>query len=246
MRRPHHDGGPDTAPAKSKLLAGAALFLAVVGVIALIAAAISGPDLPPAPALTSGRSHAPVSPTGPGSSVSPSAPSTTGPADPAPTATPAVVQPLKPSVPVHIAIRALHLDTRLIRLGQQADGSVAVPIGPRPVGWYTGSPTPGQRGPSVIAAHVTWNGARGAFWALGQMRPGQRITIRRADAKTVTFEVTRVAVYQKSSFPTSVVYGNTADPELRLITCAGDYHPGTAEPYAANVVVYAEAVARSS
>jgi sortase (surface protein transpeptidase) len=123
---------------------------------------------------------------------------------------------------------------------------VAVPIGPRPVGWYTGSPTPGQRGPSVIAAHVTWNGARGAFWALGQMRPGQRITIRRADAKTVTFEVTRVAVYQKSSFPTSVVYGNTADPELRLITCAGDYHPGTAEPYAANVVVYAEAVARSS
>jgi hypothetical protein len=34
------------------------------------------------------------------------------------------------------------------------------------------------------------------------------------------------------------VYANTPGPQLRLITCAGDYNPGSHD-YSDNVVVYA-------
>ena len=50
-----------------------------------------------------------------------------------------------------------------MRLGLQADGSMQVPPAPFPAGWYTGSPTPGELGPAVLAGHVHWNEQPGVF-----------------------------------------------------------------------------------
>jgi hypothetical protein len=47
--------------------------------------------------------------------------------------------------------------------------------------------------------------------------------------------------YAKAQFPTERVYGNTADPELRLITCGGVFD-GRSGPYQDNVVAYARLV----
>jgi hypothetical protein len=80
------------------------------------------------------------------------------------------------------------------------------------------------------------------FFRLGALRPGDRVAVERADGITVVFRVDRVARYPKSRFPTGLVYGNTSDPQLRLITCGGRFDPSR-RSYVDNIVVYASQVA---
>ena len=58
------------------------------------------------------------------------------------------------AVPVRLSIPALRVQSRLERLGLQADGTVAVPESPHVAGWYEHGPRPGQPGPAVILGHV--------------------------------------------------------------------------------------------
>lgn len=224
------------------LLAGAAGLLAVGGAGAIAVAATRGPDLPPPVAAASLPAPSPAG----GGAASASASGASSPAAAASVAaraTPAPMPALPRSKPVRLRIPAIGVDSaRLVELGLGADGRIAVPHGPEPVGWFTGSPAPGQDGPSVLLAHVTWNGRRGTFFRLGQLTPGDQVSVTRADGAVVRYRVYRVATFPKSRFPTAVVYGNTPGPELRLITCGGDYRPGTAEPYPDNVVVFARAL----
>lgn len=125
------------------------------------------------------------------------------------------------STPIRIRILAIGLDSKLMKLGLQKDGTLEVPPSAFPAGWYTGSPTPGQIGPAVIAGHVDWKGP-GVFYSLNRVRLGDQIIIDRADGTTATFKVTRIASFLKSNFPTNAIYGNLTYPGIRLITC-GDY-----------------------
>ncbi len=122
-------------------------------------------------------------------------------------------------------IPSIGVDASLVQLGLTSTGALEVPSGPVPAGWFTGSPTPGADGPSVLAGHVTYNGARGVFFRLGALRSGALVEVKRGDGVTAVFTVTSVASYPKDTFPTGIVYGHTDGPELRLITCAGDFDP---------------------
>ncbi len=128
-----------------------------------------------------------------------------------------------------------------MELGLRPDGTMEVPPDGRGVGWYTEAPTPGERGPAVVAAHVDWNREKGAFSDLRTLEPGDEVTVDRADGVLATFRVNRVARYPKDRFPTDEVYGDVDDPELRLITCGGDFDRD-AQSYRDNVVVYASMV----
>lgn len=54
----------------------------------------------------------------------------------------------------------------------------------------------------------------------------------------MTFKVTRIASFSVDSFPTAEIYGPSAGPELRLITCGGTYSL-TRRQYLSNVVAFA-------
>ena len=56
----------------------------------------------------------------------------------------------------------------------------------------------------------------------------------------MTFAVQRVVTFPVSNFPTDEVYGVTAQPELRLITCAGTFDVVRGR-YTTNAVVFAVA-----
>jgi hypothetical protein len=142
------------------------------------------------------------------------------------------------SAPVRVVVPAIGVDSDLMDLGLKADGTMEVPPGAFPAGWYTGAPTPGERGPAVLAGHVDWKGEHGVFHDLAALLPGDTVTVIRADASVATFRVTDVQEYPKDEFPTAAVYGNTPGPELRLITCGGDWDAASGH-YLDNVVAYA-------
>jgi LPXTG-site transpeptidase (sortase) family protein len=167
----------------------------------------------------------------------PTAPSATPSAAPSSTAP----QALAASVPVRLQIPGIGVDTPVMRLGLAADGSVQVPPieANAPAGWYQGSPTPGQIGPSVILAHVTVGQyGDGVFLHLSRLKQGDRVVARLQDGKSAVFTVYRVQTVAKADFPTAAVYGNVSRPELRLITCGGP-RDSTGHGYLDNVVVYA-------
>ncbi|MBT2534488.1 class F sortase [Arthrobacter sp. ISL-48] len=179
------------------------------------------------------------------SAPSTSVPATAPAAPPVAPAVPATEQlpPVMPaSVPTTLVIPAIGVRTELLHLGLRENGSLEVPqdIGNgAPAGWYDGSPTPGERGPSVILGHVNaLGGHTGVFADLRKLTPGAEINVGRADGSTSTFTVERGTLYGKDSFPTLEVYGNTPGSELRLITCDG-YDPATGL-FDDNYVVYAK------
>lgn len=146
------------------------------------------------------------------------------------------------SVPVSVAIPAIHVQSSLQSLGLNPDGSIAVPQpGPdyNEAAWYEYSPTPGQLGPAVIEGHVD-SAADGpsVFFDLGALQPGDQIDVTRADGTVAVFTISGVRQYPKDAFPTMAVYGNTNFAALRLITCGGSFDHATGH-YLSNTVVFA-------
>lgn len=145
-----------------------------------------------------------------------------------------------PALPVSFEIPAIGTGSDLLHLGLRENNTLDVPPGDpgSPASWYTGSPAPGEPGPAVLLGHVNDSlGQPGVFADLPDLVEGDEITLDQEDGDTATFVVTKAEQYVQDTFPTLEVYGNTEDPELRLITCDG-YNEATGE-YEDNYVVYA-------
>jgi len=143
--------------------------------------------------------------------------------------------------PVSLTIPLIGVQTQLITLGLTSSGALQVPSSTSVAGWYTGSPKPGAIGSSIIVGHIDSFSGPGVFYRLVQLRPGDKIYVKRANGTLVEFRVTSVQSYLKDRFPTAAVYGPTPDPELRLITCGGTFDYATGH-YLSNIVVYATEV----
>ncbi len=201
---------------RSRVRAGVAALLTV--------AVVAGCSVDPAPAP-------PPSVSAPGS-VAPSSAA----------AAPGALVPMARSTPVRVQIPAIGVDSTLMQLGLQADGSLQVPPVGFPAGWYTGAPTPGELGPAILAGHVDWGGHPGVFYHLRDLQPDAEVTITRQDGTAAVFRVTHVNQYPKDQFPTQVVYGDIDHPGLRLITCGGSFDRQTRN-YDDNIVAFADLVA---
>jgi LPXTG-site transpeptidase (sortase) family protein len=231
-------------PGRTALLVVAVLLL--LGGGTAVAVGVAGQDADPptpfssaAPASTSGASDSATAPRpSPGGVPVPEA------SAPTPTTPTTTSEPVSP--PVSVRIPAIDVQSELITLGLNPDGTLAVPE-PGPdydkAAWFDGSPRPGAAGPAVIEGHVD-SAANGpsVFYALGDLVIGDRIEVTRADGSVAAFVVDEVRVVPKDDFPTLDVYGNTDGPELRLITCGGPFD-SSAGSYEDNVVVFARITA---
>lgn len=151
------------------------------------------------------------------------------------------VDPLPASEPTRLDIPSLSITSPLHPLGLREDGTLEVPSGERydEAAWYDGSVTPGEAGVSVIEGHVTNTRAvPSIFFELGALQPGDLISVDREDGSTATFEVYALDTFPKDGFPTGRVFGNSATPELRLITCGGAWDE-EASAHVDNIVVFA-------
>jgi sortase (surface protein transpeptidase) len=148
------------------------------------------------------------------------------------------------SDPVSLDIPSIGAHSSLVPLGLNADNTVQVPPVSTPLqaGWYKFGPTPGETGPAVVLGHVDGDKHKGIFYRLKEMKPGDDVAIARQDGTTARFKVTKVDEVPKDVFPSDAVYGDTAGPELRLITCGGVFDR-SAHSYVDNIIVYAGLVA---
>ena len=145
------------------------------------------------------------------------------------------------SVPVSVSIPAIGVDSRLLHLGLNADGTIQVPsieTSSDEAAWYKYSATPGQIGSSVIEGHVDSYQGPAVFFRLGALRPGDTVNVTLADGVTAVFRVTGVREYVKSRFPAKAIYGATNFAALRLITCGGAFDYVTGH-YLSSTVVFA-------
>jgi len=211
-------GCPPARPASVRArLAGLAGVLLIAGGVAAVGVALGS------------QQHAPQ--------PSPAAAGALGPRGPGPS--------LPRSLPVSVEIPAIGVDSTLLRLGINADGSIQVPslvTSANDAAWYRYSATPGQIGTSVIEGHVDSYRGPAVFYRLGALRPGDIIEVGLADGTTAIFRVTGVREYLKSNFPAKTIYGATNYAALRLITCGGAFDFATGH-YLSSTVVFASLAA---
>lgn len=213
---------------------------------AIVTRTLTAPGPPPQPDTSQAQAAAPRPDTSDATPVEPAAP-----VEPtAPSARPKASSPapdfaaiMAPSAPVALRIPSIKVITKgLIDLNLDEKGELEAPKDADQAGWYAGGPTPGEFGPSVIAAHVDSSRGPAVFYNLGALKKGAKALVEREDGSTATFVVDRVARYPKAEFPTAEVYADTGGrAELRLITCGGKIDPKTGH-YADNVVAYAHLV----
>jgi len=148
---------------------------------------------------------------------------------------------LRRSLPVAVDIPAIGVHSRLLRLGVDSHGAIAVPplvTRADQAAWYKYSATPGQIGASIIVGHVDTVAGPAVFFRLGALRPGNRVEVTLADGVTAIFRVTGVREYRKSRFPAKTVYRATHFAALHLITCGGAFDYATRN-YLSSIVVFA-------
>ncbi|MFF2012064.1 class F sortase [Streptomyces sp. NPDC058195] len=143
------------------------------------------------------------------------------------------------AVPVRVAVPSLGIDSELMRLGLNEDGTVEVPPAEKGMtaGWYTGGATPGEPGAAVIIGHNDTRFGKAVFHDLRKIAKGADIAVRNDRGAELHFKVTGTETVSKKAFPTRKVYGATSARTLRLITCDGAFdaqgHPVD------NLIVYA-------
>ena len=149
------------------------------------------------------------------------------------------------SKPVALDIPAIDVHSVVRTVGRTPEGALETPApGPQydDAAWYRHSPTPGSLGPAILLGHVdSASNGPSVFFRLGELRAGDRISVRRADGSVATFVVDEVHRYSKDDFPTEVVYGDIDHAGLRILTCGGAFDDSTGH-YQDNIVVFASLV----
>lgn len=170
-----------------------------------------------------------------------------------PTTTPAP-PPIPRVPPASIDVPAIGAHSSLVPLGLKADGSLDVPDvkHPQQASYFcvvdidpgkvcSNGVVPGQPGPAVVVGHIDGAKQKGVFYSLPKVKVGDTATITEADGKVLTFSAYRVLNIAKTQFPASVVYGDTVGPELRLISCTGEFIGGQMG-YANNIIIFMQLV----
>ncbi|WP_432139495.1 MULTISPECIES: class F sortase [unclassified Streptomyces] len=147
------------------------------------------------------------------------------------------------SRPVRLLIPKISVDAPFTDLSIGSSGHLQPPPADDTnlVGWYAAGASPGETGTAIIAGHVDTKTSPAVFVRLGELRKSDVFHVDRADGSTATFVVDDVETFAKDDFPDERVYADAARPEVRLITCAGDYDHA-AKDYTDNLVVFAHLV----
>lgn len=141
-------------------------------------------------------------------------------------------------IPTRVQIPSIGVDSALEDLALGAGGELEAPVDFDLAGWYSDGVVPGEVGPAIIAGHVDSVTAPAVFARIGELTEGDEVLVTMSTGETIAFVITGRAQSAKSNFPTDEVYRNVPRPELRLITCAGDFDSSIGH-YTDNLILFA-------
>ncbi len=139
---------------------------------------------------------------------------------------------LKPSIhivnptPVRLVIPSINVNAVVEARGLDSGRNMETPADFHDVAWYRLGPRPGEPGDALINGHVNWWTGGAVFTQLAKLRPGDEISVIRADGVEVRFHMTgsqRVAANAR----VASLFAPGATATLTLITCSGDWNPFT-------------------
>lgn len=139
--------------------------------------------------------------------------------------------------PVELRFDAVGVADEIRPVGIEEDGEMEVPDASE-IGWWSYGSAPGLPGATVLAAHVSWNGALGPFFRLGDAEIGDQLEVTAGDGSIRVYQVVERTMYVKDGLPADRIWTTTGDETLVLITCGGDFNPSISR-YRHNIVVYA-------
>ena len=144
--------------------------------------------------------------------------------------------------PARISIPQIDVDSAIVPVGLEPDGTMAIPRDVATIGWYARGVVPGEPGSAVVTGHVdSRSQGPGAFFGLSTLDVDDRVVLTSADGIDQEWRVVARERRERADIPHELVYARSGPPRLVLITCGGAFDR-TARSYAENVIVYAEPV----
>jgi len=147
-----------------------------------------------------------------------------------------------PAPPARLCIPAIVVSAPVIPVGVTPDGAMGEPDDLTTVGWYAPGPTPGAVGNAAIDGKVNGHGdggdAKGIFWDLSLLVPGDLIVVVDEAGAARRFQVLETQIYRREEAPGGRVFGAAPDANLNLITGAGTWVPER-QALDSNLIVFA-------
>lgn len=138
---------------------------------------------------------------------------------------------------VEITIPRIETRGCIQSVGIDQHNNIAVPTNIHLAGWYTGSPSPGEKGVSLIDGHVLGRYNDAIFKDLHLLAPNDEVSITKNDGTTLTFTVVDTQSYRTEDTMSRLLEPiEGVDRQLTLITCIGTYDKG-ANTYDKRLVV---------
>ena len=150
--------------------------------------------------------------------------------------------------PNRIEIPKLHVDASIVKVGTMPDGELEIPLDPKIVGWWQYGAKPGATvGTAILAGHINYAGVTGSMAQIGKLNPGDKVYVfgkqNADDRHEVTFTVTGVRTYHKTSLPYKQIFDQHSVGRIAIVTCGGPFDASTGN-YLDNIVVFAVPVLR--
>ena len=151
-----------------------------------------------------------------------------------------IVSKVSLGLPVRLIIPAINVNTKIQYVGVTPKGEMEIPSNATDVGWFKLGPRPGERGSAVIAGHLDGeNGKTGVFINLYKLKKGNKLYIKDAKGKTMSFVVRESRIYDPGY--ANDVFSGSGSAYLNLITCDGVWD-GAMKSYSKRLVVFADIV----
>lgn len=146
-----------------------------------------------------------------------------------------------PNDPKKIVIPSVNIDGFVQKVGVDQNRQIAVPNNVHIAGWFIDSVRPGEKGLSIIDAHLDGRiNAEALFSTLPSIKKDDAVTIEFGDGSKKVFivsEMHEVSLEEANSVLFSQI--PTATNQLNLITCVGTYDK-VARTYDKRFIVYTQ------
>ena len=145
-----------------------------------------------------------------------------------------------------LKIPNINVDASIKSMGLTPEGIMEIPNNIVDVGWFTGSPRPGEKGNAILTGHVAQirGGVLtkpGVFYDLNKLRVGDKLYVLDDEEISLEFVVREIRSYDPAADATYVFISSDGGAHLNLITCEGTWNPAQLS-YSQRLVIFTDAV----